>query len=103
MVILSGASLFRREAWHLSWQVVYATIVRLIVLPAIAVLVFRLFRLPSDVYSISVIVALMPGAVSAVIFARIYGGKPGFTASVALYSTLGAIATVPAALWILFG
>jgi len=102
MLVLAGASLFKPAAWRISWQVVYVTLVRLFILPACAVVVLRLIPLPPDVYAISVIVALMPLAVSSVIYTRIFGGEPDFAASSSLVTTLIAIITVPIALWLLF-
>ena len=102
MLILSGASLFKPSVLRFSWQVLYATIVRLLLLPACAILVLKLLPLAPDVYAISVIIALMPLAVSSVIFMRIYGGEPDFAASSSLVSTLAAIVTIPLALWLLF-
>ncbi len=102
MLVLSGASLFKPSAWRITWQVVYVTLVRLLILPACAVVILRLIPLPPDVYAIAVIVALMPLAVSSVIFTRIFGGEPDFAASSSLATTLAAIITVPVALWLLF-
>jgi malate permease and related proteins len=102
MVVLAGASLFKPAAWHISWQVVYITLVRLFILPACAVIVLRLIPLSRDIYTLAVIVALMPVGVSSVIFTRIFGGEPDFAASSSLVTTLAAIATVPLALWFLF-
>jgi predicted permease len=103
MLVLAGASLFKPSAWRVSWQVVYITLVRLLLLPACAVAVLRLLPLSSDAYAIAVIIALMPLAVSSVIYTRIFGGEPGFAASASLVTTLASIVTVPVALWLLFG
>lgn len=102
MLVLAGASLFKPMAWRITWQVVYVTLVRLLILPACAVAVLRLIPLPADVYALAVIVALMPLAVSSVIFTRIFGGEPDFAASSSLVTTLASIVTVPVALWLLF-
>ncbi|MBN2189161.1 MAG: AEC family transporter [Chitinispirillaceae bacterium] len=103
MVVLAGASLFRPAAWRISWQVLYVTLVRLFILPACAVVVLRLIPFSQDIYALAVIVALMPVAVSSVIFTRIFGGEPDFAASSSLVTTVAAIVTVPLALWLLFG
>ena len=103
ILILAGASVFKPSVWKLNWQVVYATIVRLAVLPAITIVILRLLPLSGDVYSISVIVALMPLPISSVIFTRIFGGDSGFAASASLVTTIAAMVTVPLALWLLFG
>lgn len=103
MLILIGASLTNREALKISWQVIYITIVRLIILPAIAIIILRFLPISHDVYTISVIVSLMPVAVSSVIMIRRYGGNPNYASSTALISTIASILTIPAALYFLFG
>jgi malate permease and related proteins len=102
MLVLSGASMFKPAVWRITWQVVYITVVRLLILPACAIAVLRMLPLPSDVYSIAVIIALMPLAVSSVIYTRIFGGEPDFAASSSLATTVAAVITVPVALWLLF-
>ncbi len=103
MLILIGATLTSREAFRISWPVIYISIVRLIILPAVAIFTLSLLPISSEVYSIAVIVALMPVAVSSAITFRRYGGNPGYAASTALVTTILSILTVPAALLILFG
>jgi predicted permease len=102
LLILSGASLFRRSSFRLSWKIFYATLVRLIILPAIMIAILRILPLSPEVYSISVLVALMPLAVSSVIYIRLYGGNPEFATGASLFSTVVAVATVPAAILFLF-
>lgn len=103
MLILIGASLASREALRISWQVLYISLVRLVILPIIAILILSKLPISSDVYSTAVIVSLMPVAVSSVIMTRKYGGNPSFAASTALITTLISILTVPTALFFLFG
>ena len=102
MLVLSGASLFTRSSLTITWQVVWATMVRLLILPACAIIILRLFPLSMEVYSIAVIVALMPLAISSVIYIRVFGGDVDFAARASFFSTLAAIITVPLALWLLF-
>jgi malate permease and related proteins len=103
MLVLAGASMFKPSAWRISWKVVYIAIVRLLLLPACAILLLKLLPLSPDVYKIATIVALMPLAVSSVIFTRIYGGEPDYAVSATLVTTVGGIVTVPVAVWMLFG
>jgi predicted permease len=77
--------------------------VRLIILPLFTIAALKLLPLPQDVFALSVIIALMPLAVSQSIFTRIFGGNPAFAASSSLVSTLASIITIPLALWLLFG
>jgi malate permease and related proteins len=103
MLILSGAALFNPAAWNVTWQVLYLTIVRLIILPLLVIVGLRLLHLPQDVYVLSVLIALMPLAVSQTIFIRIFGGHPEYAACSSLISTIGSIITIPLALWLLLG
>jgi len=102
MLVLSGASMFKPTVWRITWQVGYVTLVRLLILPACAIGILRLIALPSDVYETAVIIALMPLAVSSVIYTRIFGGEPDFAASASLVTTIASIVTIPLALWFLF-
>ncbi|MBN1309296.1 MAG: AEC family transporter [Chitinispirillaceae bacterium] len=103
MLIMSGASLANRKTLKVTWPIVYITIVRLLLLPLLTVPLLALLPIPEDVYSVAVIVALMPTAISSVIVTRRYGGQPGYAASAALATTVCSIVTVPAAVWFLFG
>ncbi|NLD99506.1 MAG: hypothetical protein GX640_06495, partial [Fibrobacter sp.] len=64
MLILIGASLAYRSAIRISWPVVYITIIRLVLLPALAICGLQFLNISADVYRIAVIVSLMPVAVS---------------------------------------
>ncbi|GEM_PF-433352 len=102
LLVLSGASLFKRSSFRMTWKIVYVTVVRLIILPVIMIAALRMLPLSREVYSIAVLVALMPLAVSSVIYIRLYGGNPEFAAGASLFSTFAAIITVPAGLLFLF-
>ena len=102
MLVLSGASMFKPAVWRITWQVVYVTLVRLLILPACAIVVLKQIPLSADVYAIAVIIALMPLAVSSVIYTRIFGGEPDYAASSSLVTTIASIVTIPLALWLIF-
>lgn len=103
IMILTGASLAHRGMFKVNWPISYITLVRLIILPLVTILVMRLLPIHKDVYSVSVIVALMPTAISSVIMTRRFGGDPEYAASAALFTTVGSIVTVPIAVWWLLG
>ncbi|MBN1578331.1 MAG: AEC family transporter [Chitinispirillaceae bacterium] len=103
VLIMTGASLAHRGTLRVTWPIVYITVVRLLLLPLLTIPLLALLPIPKDVYSVAVIVALMPTAISSVIMTRRYGGQPGFAASAALATTVCSIVTVPAAVWFLFG
>ena len=102
MMLLIGATLAKRGTLRVSWQVVYTTIVRLLILPAMMIPLLHLLPFSKESYSVAVIVALMPTAISSVIYTRRYGGMPGYAASSALVTTVCSIITVPLAVWLLF-
>lgn len=102
ILILIGASLAHRDAVIISWHLAYISIVRLLILPAGAIFLLRLLPLPKDLFSVAVIVALMPVAVATVIMTRRYGGSPHYATSAALVTTILSVITVPVALFFLF-
>ena len=67
---LSGAKLFR-EGWDASWGV----ICRLIIIPAVTVVVLKLLPLPRMVFNVALILALMPTSCASVIIVGKYGGE----------------------------
>lgn len=103
VLIMTGSSLARRKIVKVTWPIVYITIVRLLLLPLLTIPLLALLPIPRDVYSVAVVVALMPTAISSVIMTRRYGGDTDYAASAALSTTVASIATVPPAVWFLFG
>ena len=102
MMIMTGASLAKRSMVKVTWPIVWITVARLLILPALTVPLLYLVPLAADVRSVAVIVALMPTAISSVIMARRYGGDPDYAASAALATTVCSIVTVPFAVWLIF-
>lgn len=102
ILVLIGASLAQKSALRVHWPVVYVTIVRLILLPLISIGILKLLPITHEVYSVAVMVSLMPVAVASVIMTRRYGGSPDYAASAALITTICAIFTVPFGLGLLF-
>ena len=101
-MLLIGASLAKKGTLRFSWQVSYTTLVRLVILPALMIPFLRLLPFSKEVYSVTVIVALMPTAISSVIYTRRFGGMPEYAASSALMTTVCSVLTVPLAVWFLF-
>ena len=103
MLILIGASFAQSSAIRITWAVIYSTIVRLVILPTLAIIVLKALPISPDVFTVAVVVSLMPVAAASVIFTRRFGGSPSFAASTAILSTLATVVTVPIALWLIFG
>lgn len=102
ILTLTGATLANPKSFRLNWHVIYITLARLIVIPAVLILILKMLPLSKDVYNVSAIVALMPVAVSSVLFVRRYGGANEYASSTALISTFTALLSVPAAVYLLF-
>jgi predicted permease len=102
IMTLTGATLADPKALNMNWHVIYVTIIRLLVFPLFAILLLKQLPLTKEVYSITVIVALMPVAVSSVLMVRRYGGSPEYASSTALASSVIALITVPLAIWMIF-
>ncbi len=94
---LLGAS-FRREHAR---DLIYITVLRVIVLPAIYILAVWWLPLADDVRIICIIVSLMPAAATSVVMARVYGGSSEFAAAATITTTVASIVTIPLALHLL--
>ncbi|EKD27914.1 MAG: hypothetical protein ACD_79C00498G0001 [uncultured bacterium] len=102
ILILIGASLHKVPIKKYLRDIAYLTLVRLILLPLMIIFVLKFLNLSREIYSISLIIALMPVSVSAAVTTRRFGGSPDFAAASALLNTLISIITIPIGLW-MFG
>lgn len=103
MLVLTGASLAHKGILKLHWQNLYIAVVRIILLPLLTIPLLMLLHLPDDIFSVAVIVALMPSAVSSVIMTRRFGGNSDYAATTALITTVCCMATAPLGVWLVFG
>ncbi len=97
ILVATGALLlesikFPRDGWH---DMALLLFLRLIVLPAAAILLLRLFHLAPGVATVAAVVAAMPSAVVSTPVAMRYGGDDVFAGRAVLCSTLLALLTVP--------
>jgi malate permease and related proteins len=102
ILTLTGATLADPKGLKVNWHVIYVTIIRLVVFPFFAILLIKQLPLSKEVYSITIIVALMPVAVSSVLLIRRFGGSSEYASCTALVSTIIALITVPLAIWMVF-
>jgi predicted permease len=94
ILILIGASLYPFPRKNYSRDLIYLTILRLILLPMLYIILIRILPLNEDVKNIAYIVSLMPTPVMSTILTRRYGGDPGFAVQAAIVTTLVSIITV---------
>lgn len=102
ILTITGAAIANPKALKPGWHVIYVSAMRLVIFPVVAIAILNVLPLSSNVISISVLVSLMPVAVSSVLLIRRYGGSPEYASGTALFSTAFALISIPVALWILF-
>jgi predicted permease len=102
ILTITGATIANSKAFKINWHVFYISAMRLAIFPVFAIAILKLLPLSNDVFSISVLVSLMPVAVSSVLLIRRYGGSPEYASSTAFYSTAFALVSIPVAISILF-
>ncbi len=101
MLILIGSSFYRPRLVRFTWPVLYASVIRLAVIPFFTVLILSMLPVSQAVFQITVVVALMPVAVASTIFTIRYGGDPEYAAQTSILTTLASALTVPLALSVL--
>jgi predicted permease len=97
MLIIIGAAVYN-SAHHLlknKWDIIYLSLVRLVLIPLILVYILKLLPLPLPVFRVVFVVSIMPVSSSAVVFMRRFGGNPDFAAQAAVVTTLLSILTIP--------
>ena len=100
-MLIVGSRMAELSFGHL-WSKMQAVIVllRLMVIPALAVLIISRLPLAPDVQNTLLLVAVMPAAAASVLLSELYDGDVREAAATVLLTHLGSIATVP--FWLAF-
>ncbi len=101
ILILVGASMFPFPKISQPFDLVFLTVLRLIVLPLVCVLILFMLPIAEDVRDVALIVSLMPSSLSSTVMTRRFGGDPDFAVQTAIITTLCAIITVPIWMWVI--
>ena len=101
MLFALGLQLLEQKQVHLSFDVIAASSVRLLLAPALACLVAIPFALNDIDYLSGVLQAGMPTAILVAIISKEYNIVPQFVTSVVLFSTLASLATLSVLMMIL--
>jgi predicted permease len=91
-------------AFHHRWggrEIIAAVLLRILVLPAIFLLLARYLPASVDLKRVIVLEAAMPSAVFPIVMSRHYGGDPPTALRVVIGTSLVGLVTIP--LWIRFG
>lgn len=99
-IALTGASMVdligtERPQWKV---VLGAIVVRLALAPALILAAAKYLPLAIELRQVLVVQAAMPAAMTPILLARIYGGRPGIAVQVVLATTLVSLITLP---WII--
>lgn len=85
---LDVSAAFDKHVWILS-------VLRLIVTPVLFILLLKMIPMDETAYGILAVVAVMPAAVTSLVFSERFGGDSDFIATTLLITHLGAIVTIP--------
>lgn len=81
------------------WKVVFASVlVRLAIVPAIILSAAKFLPLAIELKQVLVVQAAMPAAMSPILLAKLYGGRPAIAVQVVLATTIVSLLTLP---WII--
>jgi malate permease and related proteins len=85
---LNVGAAFDRQVWILS-------ALRLVATPVLFILLLQLIPMNETAYGILAVVAVMPAAVTSLVFSERFGGDSDFIASTLLVTHLAAVVTIP--------
>ncbi len=96
-IVLTGAALCNgvKKLGSHKRDVVYISVVRLLIMPLILTSILKLLPLERTVYETCFVVALMPAAVTSVLVTRINGGDDLFAGQSIIVTTLLSLGTIP--------
>ncbi len=79
-----------------SWKIVTAAcVVRLAVMPVIIILCAKFIPMATELRQILLVQAAMPAALTPILLARLYGGRPSIAVQVVIATTVASIFTLP--------
>jgi len=103
-LICIGLMLSQAHNWRywLSQRRLYLIcLVRLLLVPVVALVVLTLLRFPVEVVRVLVLLQALPTATTLVHFANKYGGKGEEASEIVLFTTALSLVTVPVVMWVL--
>ncbi|KAB2640606.1 MAG: hypothetical protein DVB25_03730 [Verrucomicrobia bacterium] len=100
-ILITGASMVGlAEKARPSWKIITgAVVVRLLLAPSLILAAAKYLPLVVELRQVLVVQAAMPAAMTPIMLARLYGGRPAVAVHVVLATTLGSLLSLP---WIIF-
>ena len=99
MLIIIGATLQGAFRPGQTRDLIFITLIRLILLPAIYIAIIQVLPLPGELRLLAIIVALMPTSSVSPVMSSLYGGVPSFASAAMIVTHLASLITVPLAFW----
>ena len=96
-MILTGFVIgsYKLKNLFLQWQTYIVALLRLVVLPTVAVIVLRFLNTPDEIVVATLCANAMPLGLNTVIIPSAYGESPRIGAGLALVSQIAAVVTIP--------
>ena len=96
IMITGSAIMDLARAEKPTWKIALGSvIVRLMLMPAVFLLLAKFLPIAEGLRQILVVQAAMPAAMAPILLARIYGGRPGIAVQVVVATTVASIFTLP--------
>jgi len=96
-IALTGAMMFDMLGQERpSWKVVFGgALVRLVISPAVILGAAKFLPIATELKQVLLVQAAMPAAMTPVLFARLYGGRPAVAVQIVVATTLLSLLTLP--------
>lgn len=79
-----------------SWKIITASIVvRIVLAPAVIILCAKFIPMATELKQVLLVQASMPAALTPILLARLYGGRPGVAVQIVVATTVVSIFTLP--------
>ena len=101
MLIIVGASLYPLPKISKKFELSYLLACRLVFIPLIYIVLIYFIPFDIETRKLSLILSLMPAALTSAVLTRIYGGDTEFAVQAVIFSTILSIITIPAWIYLL--
>lgn len=102
-LMLTGGAIFAagKRLTAFRYDAFYMLAVRLLILPALTVLLLKLLPVKKELLDVGMIVALMPASCASALIVKQYGGSSDFAGQSIMFSTVCSAATIPLFLFLI--
>jgi malate permease and related proteins len=96
-ILITGCAMIDQVgAERIQWRMMSgAALIRLVLCPAVILCVAKFLPMPTELRQVMVVQAAMPAGTSAIILAKLYGGRPAVAVQVVIATTVLSLFTIP--------